>query len=71
MLEAEFQVVIDGFIRDLAQQCKIRNTNLLLLRCLKCGLLDLRLSRLSPVTHISDLRATEASTLLLPANRTS
>lgn len=71
MLEAKLQVVVDGFIRDLAQQCKIRNTNILLLCCLKCGLLDLRFSRLSPITYISDLRATEASTLLLPANRTS
>lgn len=73
MFEAELQIVVDRVVRDLAEQGKVRNTDLLLLRRLEYGLLHLRLApALSPITHIGGcLGATEASTFLLPANRTS
>ena len=38
------QVVIDGFVRDLADEGEIRNSNFLLLGALKNGLPDLGLS---------------------------
>ena len=38
------QVVIDGFVRDLADEGEIRNSNFLLLSALKNGLPDLGLS---------------------------
>ena len=73
MFEPEFQVIVDSLVGDLAEQCKVRNTNFLLLRRLKHGLLYLRLPpALSPITHIRGaLGAAKASTFLLPAERTS
>jgi hypothetical protein len=44
VLESLLQVVIDGFVRDLTDQSKIRNSHLLLLRCIESGLLDIRLA---------------------------
>lgn len=73
MFEAEFQVIVDGFVRDFAKQGKVGNANLLLLRCLEHGLPHLGLSpTLSPIAHVGDrLRTTKAAALLLPTNRAS
>lgn len=49
MLESLFQVLIDGFVGDLAEQCQIGYTDFFLLRYLECRLLDLRLSAIGPV----------------------
>jgi hypothetical protein len=43
-LESLLQILVDGFVGDFAQQSQIGNTNLLLLGCLKGGLLRLRAS---------------------------
>lgn len=72
MLEAQLEVVVDGLIGDLAQQCQVRHADLLLLGALKGGLLDLRLARLPPVAHVGDrFGAPKAATLLLPTNGAS
>ena len=65
MLETELQVIIDGFIGDLAQQREVRDTNLLLLGTFKGGLLDLRLARLSAIAHIGDSLVAPKAALLL------
>lgn len=72
MLEAELQVIVDSLVGDFAEQGKVGNTDLLLLRRLEDGLLNLRFGpRLSSIAHIGDrLAATKASTLLLATNRT-
>ena len=44
ILESFLQVIVDSFVRDLAQECKIRDAHFLLLSALKDGLLDLGLS---------------------------
>lgn len=49
MLESLFQVLVDGFVGDLAEQCQIGYTDFFLLRYLECRLLDLRLSTIDPV----------------------
>lgn len=71
MLESHLQVVVDRLIGDLAQQCQVRNSDLLLLGRLKCGLFDLRLSGLSAIANISDSFGAPESTLLFPALRAS
>ena len=43
MLKALLQILIYSFVRDLAQQGQIRDTNFLLLRDFERSLLDLRL----------------------------
>jgi hypothetical protein len=40
ILKSLFQVLIYGFIRDFANQSKIRDSDLLLLRCIECRFLD-------------------------------
>ena len=42
--ESLFQVLVDGFVGYFAQEGQVGNTNLLLLGCLKGGLLGLRAS---------------------------
>lgn len=71
MLESHLQVVVDRLIGDLAQQCQVRNSDLLLLRSLKGGLFDLRLSGLSAIANISDPFRAPESALLFPALRAS
>lgn len=73
MVEPKLQVIIDGLVGDLAEQCKVRHSDLLFLRTLEHGLLDLGLSSCtSTIAYIgSSLGTTEASTLLLSANGTS
>lgn len=44
VLESLLQIVVDGFVRDLTDQSKIRNPNLLLLCGIKGSLLDVRLA---------------------------
>lgn len=67
MLESQLQVIVDGLVRNLAEQRKIRHTNLLLLRGLEDSLPDLGLSpALSTVAHISDCLGATESALLLP-----
>lgn len=71
MFEADFQVVVDSLVRDLAEQCQIRNTNLLLLGGLEDGLLDLGFPPAAAVANIGrSFGATEA-TLLLTTGRAS
>lgn len=43
ILKSLLQVVVDGFVRDLADEGEIRNSNFLLLSALKNGLPDLGL----------------------------
>lgn len=70
VLEAEFQVVVDGLVGDFAQQREVRDTNLLFLGRLECGLLHLRLPpALSSIAHIGGFGAPESSTLLLSTER--
>lgn len=74
MIKSEFQVVINGLIGDLAEQREIRHSNLLFLRGLEHGLLDLRPSSSgsSTIAYISgSLGATKTSTLLFSTNGTS
>jgi hypothetical protein len=71
MLESHFQVIVDRLIGDLAQQCQVRNTDLLLLRSLKGGLFDLRLAGLSAIANIGGSFRAAKSTLLFPALRAS
>jgi hypothetical protein len=44
ILESLLQIVIDGFIRDLTDQSKIRNPHFLLLCGIESGLLNIRLA---------------------------
>ena len=75
MFEAQFQVIVDGLVRDLAEQGEIRHANLLLLGAFERSLLNLGLSPSSTTAargRISRaLEATETSILLLPASGTS
>lgn len=45
--ETLLEVVVDGIVGNFAEQCQIRNSNLLLLRSLKGGLLGLGASTLA------------------------
>jgi hypothetical protein len=66
VFKAEFQVVVDGLIGHLTQQCEIRHTNLLLLGALKDRLLNLRLPSMVPfVASVSDSFGTTKTTTLL------
>lgn len=68
MIEPEFQVIVDGFVGDLAEQGEVRNTDLLLLRAFEGGLSDLRLaSRLPAIAHVGGGFGAPETTLLLPA----
>ena len=72
IVKAEFQVFVDSFVRNLAQQGQIRNANLLLLGAFKGGLLDLGLpARLTTITHIGDRFGAAKATLLLAAGGAS
>lgn len=72
MVESQFQVVINGFVGDLAEQRKVRDTDFLLFGSLKGGLLDLRLATgLATIAHIGDGFRTTKATLLLAALGTS
>lgn len=68
MLESQLQVIVDGLVRNLAEQRKIRHTNLLLLCSLEDGLSDLGFSpALSTIAHISDCLGATETAFLLPA----
>ena len=73
MIEAQLEVVVDGFIGDFAQQCQVRHADLLFLGALESGLLDLRFApRLPAVAHVGDsFGAPKAATLLLSTNGAS
>jgi len=73
MFEPKLQIIVNGLVGDLAEQRKVRHSDLLFLRSLEDSLLDLRLSSCSStITNVGrSLRATEASTLLLSANGSS
>jgi hypothetical protein len=67
MLEAEFQVLVDSLVGDLAEEGKVGDTDLLLLGGLEGGLLDLGLAGLATVAHVGDCLVAPEATLLLPA----
>jgi hypothetical protein len=48
ILEALFQIVVDGLVRDLANQCEIRHADFLLLGTLEDGLFGELRRRLAP-----------------------
>lgn len=52
MLKAQLQVVINSLVGDLAEQCQVGNTDLLLLRTLEHSLLDLRFAGLATIADI-------------------
>lgn len=70
MVKPQFQVVVNGFVGDLAEQGEVRDTDLLLLGALEGGLLDLRFA-LSTIADICDCFGAPKATLLLATLGTS
>lgn len=70
VFEPQFQIVVNGFVGDLAEQGEVRDTNLLFLGALKGGLLDLRFA-LPTIANIGDCFGASKAALLLAALGTS